>query len=50
MYFSFEDIKELKINSKEVAENPGIFIEHMGKCYEPAEIYVDEDGDIIILI
>lgn len=50
MYISFEDIRELIINSTEIAENPGIFVEHMGECYEITDVVIDDDGDIIIVI
>ena len=49
MYIDFEDLKELLLKD-EIAENPGIFIEYMGQCYEPEDVVVDDDGDIIIRI
>lgn len=49
MYVNFKDIKEL-VTKETGAENPGIFVEYMGKCFEPEEVYIDDDGDIIILI
>lgn len=49
MYLNFEDLRELLLVDQ-ASENPGIFIEHMGKCYEPVDVVVDDDGDIIIRI
>lgn len=49
MYVDFEDLRSL-FKNENIAENPGIFIEYMGRCFEPDEIKVDEDGDIIISI
>ncbi len=48
MYISFEDLREIVINKK--LDDAGIFIEHMGQCYEPCDITIDEDGDIIFRI
>lgn len=50
MYVSFEDIRKLIVTDQSTAEDPGIFIEYMGRCYEPEEVTIDEDGDIIIRI
>lgn len=50
MYISFEDIQNYLLKTEEASENPGIFIEYMGRCYEPEDVTVDDDGDIIIRI
>lgn len=44
MYVNFEDLREL------ANENSGIFVEYMGRCFEPEEVYIDDDGDVIICI
>ena len=49
MYITFEDLREILITDQS-SENPGIFIQHMGEVYEPSEIYIDGDGDVVICI
>lgn len=50
MYTRIEDISDLMSKAEISSENPGIFIEYMGKCFEPDHMYIDDDGDIIIRI
>lgn len=50
MYVSFEDIQNYLLKAEEASENPDIFIEYMGRCYEPEDVTIDDDGDIIIRI
>lgn len=49
MYVTFEELKDL-IAKKSDNENPGIFVESMGQCYEPVDIEIDKDGDVIIFV
>ena len=50
MYVSFEDIKNYVSKTNAASENPGVFIEYMVRCYEPDDVTIDDDGDIIIRI
>ena len=49
MYINIEDLSEL-IHKGKIYESSAIFIEHLGQLYEPDDITIDEDGDIIIKI
>ena len=49
MYINFEDLAQL-VHGGKIHENSAIFIEHLGELYEPDDITVDEDGDIIFRI
>lgn len=44
----YEDLKMLILEHCG-NENPGIFIEYLGKCVE-FEVYIDDDSDIIFRI
>jgi hypothetical protein len=50
VYISLSDIRNYILEDEKTSENPGIFIEYMGQCYEPEDVVVDDDGDIIIRI
>lgn len=49
MYINFEDLSRL-VHRGKIHENSAIFIEHLGELYEPDDITIDEDGDIIFRI
>ena len=49
MYINFKDLSIL-VHGGKIHENSAIFIEHLGELYEPDDITIDEDGDIIFRI
>ena len=49
MYINFEDLSEL-VHKGKIYENSAIFIEYLGQLYEPDDITIDEDGDIIFRV
>lgn len=49
MYINFEDLAQL-VHKEKINEHSAIFIEHLGELYEPGDITIDEDGDIIFKI